>query len=80
MSLACRTSGEMRISNFMLWDLAYAVLYFSEKLWPEFSGRDLDDALLAYTSRSRRFGGGSGAGGGASKPHTPRVDAAAAQQ
>lgn len=50
----------MRISNFMLWDLAYAELYFCDKLWPEFSARDLDDALRAYTSRNRRFGAGSG--------------------
>lgn len=64
----------------MLWDLAYAELYFSEKLWPEFSGRDLDDALLAYTSRSRRFGGGNGAGSGTLKPKASRADAAAAQQ
>lgn len=76
----CRTSGEMRISNFMLWDLAYSELYFSEKLWPEFCARDLDDALLAYTSRNRRFGAGAGSGTVESKPRTSIATASAAQQ
>jgi undecaprenyl diphosphate synthase len=52
-----RTSGEERISNFMLWRIAYAELYFSEKYWPEFSKNDLDHALNEYKKRERRFGG-----------------------
>jgi undecaprenyl diphosphate synthase len=51
-----RTSGEQRISNFMLWRSAYAELYFSEKNWPDFSEADLDLALASYSSRSRRIG------------------------
>jgi undecaprenyl diphosphate synthase len=69
----------MRISNFMLWDLAYAELYFSEKYWPDFTGRDLDDALLAYTSRSRRFGGSTGVVS-SSKSQPSVVKSGAAQQ
>jgi undecaprenyl diphosphate synthase len=55
--LLIRTSGEERISNFLLWQLAYTELYFSEKLWPDFDAHDLDQAFLAYESRQRRFGG-----------------------
>lgn len=51
-----RTSGEMRLSNFMLWRMAYAELYFTNKHWPEFSGQDLDEALAEYSRRNRRFG------------------------
>ena len=51
-----RTSGEQRISNFMLWQLAYAELYFPSVDWPGFSKKDLYKALLAYQSRDRRFG------------------------
>jgi undecaprenyl diphosphate synthase len=55
--LLIRTSGELRISNFLLWQLAYSELVFSEKLWPDFDARDLRDALADYASRRRRFGG-----------------------
>ena len=55
--LLIRTSGELRISNFLLWQCAYAELYFSDKLWPDFSEADLDEALAEYAGRQRRFGG-----------------------
>jgi undecaprenyl diphosphate synthase len=51
-----RTSGEMRISNFLLWQLAYAELYFTEVLWPDFDARELGNALEDFASRQRRFG------------------------
>jgi undecaprenyl diphosphate synthase len=55
--LLIRTSGELRISNFLLWQLAYTELVFVDKLWPDFDGRDLRSALADYASRRRRFGG-----------------------
>ena len=55
--LIIRTSGEERISNFMLWQLAYSELWFTDKLWPDFSKNDLYDAILDYQGRGRRFGG-----------------------
>ncbi len=54
--LIIRTGGEQRLSNFLLWQAAYAELYFSDKLWPEFDEAALDEALAAYTQRERRFG------------------------
>ncbi|MGA1862408.1 isoprenyl transferase [Deferribacter thermophilus] len=54
--LLIRTSGEMRISNFMLWRLAYAELYFTDVLWPDFNEEEFDKALNDYANRSRRFG------------------------
>jgi undecaprenyl diphosphate synthase len=51
-----RTSGEMRISNFLLWQLAYAELYFTEALWPDFDVQELHRALREYGLRQRRFG------------------------
>lgn len=54
--LHIRTGGEQRISNFLLWQLAYAELYFTERLWPDFAGADLNDALSFFASRERRFG------------------------
>ncbi|MDB5881588.1 MAG: uppS [Ramlibacter sp.] len=54
--LVIRTGGERRLSNFLLWQAAYAELYFTEKLWPEFDGAALDDALADYARRERRFG------------------------
>src|SRR5690348_15174417 len=55
--LLIRTSGEMRISNFLLWQIAYAELYVTETLWPDFTRRDLLQAVLAYQKRERRYGG-----------------------
>lgn len=55
--LMIRTSGEERISNFLLWQLAYAELYFTPVLWPDFTRKDLDEAIKAYQQRERRFGG-----------------------
>lgn len=54
--LLIRTSGEFRISNFLLWQLAYSELYFTEKLWPDFDERELEKAMEIYASRERRFG------------------------
>ena len=55
--LIIRTSGELRLSNFLLWQAAYAELYSTDVLWPDFNEKELDKALEAYASRSRRFGG-----------------------
>lgn len=57
LDLIVRTGNEYRISNFLLWQAAYAELYFSEVLWPDFSDKDVDDAVLAFSRRKRRFGG-----------------------
>lgn len=57
--LLVRTGGEFRISNFMLWDLSYAELYFTDVYWPDFTARHLHDAILSFKSRDRRFGGDS---------------------
>src|SRR5690606_36565699 len=54
--LMIRTSGEQRISNYLLWQLAYAELYFTNKMWPEFRRNDLFEALATYQNRERRFG------------------------
>ncbi len=54
--LVIRTSGEKRISNFMLWRAAYSELYFTDILWPDFTPRDLDDALADFAARKRRYG------------------------
>lgn len=54
--LMIRTSGERRISNFLLWQLSYAELYFTEKLWPDFRKEDLFEAIVDYQNRERRFG------------------------
>jgi len=54
--LMIRTSGEHRISNFLMWQLAYAELYFTDKLWPEFERQDFFDAIVDYQKRERRFG------------------------
>lgn len=54
--LLIRTGGEQRISNFLLWNLAYAEIWFCDRLWPEFGEREFDDALSFYASRQRRYG------------------------
>ncbi|MCP4552172.1 MAG: isoprenyl transferase [Bacteroidetes bacterium] len=54
--LLIRTSGERRISNFLLWQIAYAELYFTQTLWPDFRKEDLYEAIIDYQSRERRFG------------------------
>jgi undecaprenyl diphosphate synthase len=55
--LLIRTSGEMRVSNFLLWQIAYAEIWVTETLWPDFRRRDLLEALVAYQKRDRRYGG-----------------------
>jgi len=55
--LLIRTSGEMRISNFLLWQLSYAEIYMSKKLWPDFKKEDFKKAIDTYATRDRRFGG-----------------------
>jgi len=55
--LLIRTSGEMRISNFLLWQIAYAELYVTDTLWPDFSRTDLLKAVIEYQKRDRRYGG-----------------------
>ncbi|MFQ6672100.1 MAG: isoprenyl transferase [Candidatus Tectimicrobiota bacterium] len=54
--LLIRTSGELRLSNFLLWQVAYTELYFTDVLWPDFRSRDLLDAIIAFQKRQRRFG------------------------
>ncbi|MFL5574883.1 MAG: di-trans,poly-cis-decaprenylcistransferase [Gemmatimonadaceae bacterium] len=55
--LLVRTAGEQRLSDFLLWECAYAELYFTPRFWPDFGARDLAEALRAYERRDRRFGG-----------------------
>jgi undecaprenyl diphosphate synthase len=55
--LFIRTSGEMRLSNFLLWQISYAELFFTKKYWPDFRKKDLEDAVKIYQRRERRFGG-----------------------
>ena len=57
LDLLIRTSGEIRISNFLLWQLGYAELYFTNTLWPDFNEKELEKAIKDYQSRNRRFGG-----------------------
>jgi undecaprenyl diphosphate synthase len=54
--LIIRTGGEMRLSNFLLWQAAYSELYFSDKMWPDFDEKDLESAIQEFTKRKRRFG------------------------
>lgn len=56
--LLIRTGGELRSSNFLIWQTAYSEYYFTDVLWPDFSKEDIDKALLSYSQRQRRFGGG----------------------
>ncbi|MHD0319166.1 isoprenyl transferase [Fusobacterium sp. THCT1E2] len=55
--LLIRTSGEFRISNFLLWQIAYSEIYITEALWPDFDEKELDKAIESYNGRDRRFGG-----------------------
>jgi undecaprenyl diphosphate synthase len=61
LDLLVRTSGELRLSNFMLWEAAYAELVFAETLWPDFGEAQLREAVDTYAARERRFGGRNGA-------------------
>ena len=62
--LVIRTSGELRVSNFLLWQIAYAEIYVTDKLWPDFEGVDLLEAIADYQRRERRYGGLSAASNG----------------
>ncbi len=55
--LMIRTSGEQRLSNYLLWQLAYAEFYFTDTLWPDFNKKELEKAVEFYQTRDRRFGG-----------------------
>jgi undecaprenyl diphosphate synthase len=55
--LLIRTGGEKRLSDFLLWECAYAELYFTDRLWPDFGAEDLATAVAAFNARERRFGG-----------------------
>jgi undecaprenyl diphosphate synthase len=55
--LLIRSSGEQRISNFLLWDIAYSELYFTNTLWPDFDAGELDKAIVCFNQRDRRYGG-----------------------
>ena len=55
--LIIRPSGELRLSNFLLWQCAYSEFYFCDTLWPDFTRAELDKAIIAYQKRDRRFGG-----------------------
>ena len=54
--LLIRTGGELRVSNFLMWQAAYSEYYFTDALWPDFNQKELEKALLAYSQRQRRFG------------------------
>ncbi|HIQ50482.1 MAG TPA: UDP pyrophosphate synthase, partial [Nautiliaceae bacterium] len=51
------TSGEVRISNFLLWQCAYAEMFFTNTLWPDFNGKELEEIINSFKKRKRRFGG-----------------------
>ena len=55
--LIIRPGGELRLSNFLLWQCAYSEFYFCDTLWPDFGEKDLDEAIVAFQQRDRRFGG-----------------------
>ena len=71
--LVIRTSGEQRLSNFLLWQASYAEFYVTPKLWPDFSTADLAEAIAEYERRERRFGRTDG------KPHDGRAQVLAAR-
>ncbi len=66
--LIIRTSGELRVSNFLLWQLAYSELHIDQRLWPDFDAAAFDEALAAYAQRERRFGDTSAPGSSATAP------------
>ena len=68
--LLIRTSGEMRVSNFLLWQIAYAEIYVTDTLWPDFDRASLLEALIEYQHRERRYGGLSDQGRGSDKKQT----------
>ena len=55
--LVIRTSGEFRISNFLLWEIAYSEFYITDKYWPDFDEKELEKAILSFNKRDRRYGG-----------------------
>ena len=69
--LLIRTGGEFRISNFLLWQAAYSELIFTDKLWPDFDGAALDEAIAVFNGRERRFGQTSAQLGASVKSQTP---------
>lgn len=73
--LMIRTSGEMRISNFLLWQVAYSELYVTQTLWPDFRRTDLLEAIAAYQKRDRRFGGLKDAGAGGDSSDEQLIEA-----
>jgi undecaprenyl diphosphate synthase len=73
LDLLIRTSGEQRVSNFLLWQIAYSEIYFCPTLWPDFSQAEFFEALLAYQQRERRFGGLAPEGGVFSPPGIRRA-------
>ena len=73
--LLIRTGGELRISNFLLWQVAYSELYFSDKLWPDFDAVALDDAIAFFSGRERRFGQTSAQLPSNQAPHSARAHA-----
>lgn len=73
--LLIRTSGEMRISNFLLWQIAYSELYVTETLWPDFTRTDLLQAVLEYQKRDRRYGGLSAGAAPAPPPEAALIEA-----
>ncbi len=75
--LLIRTSGELRISNFLLWQIAYAEIWVTEKFWPDFRTEDLLEAVLDYQRRERRYGGLSGGSTRESEPAAALVGASA---
>lgn len=71
--LVIRTSGEMRISNFLLWQIAYSEIYVTDRLWPDFRGKHLLEAIREYQGRERRFGGLANAPAENSAEHEPSL-------
>jgi undecaprenyl diphosphate synthase len=70
LDLVIRTSGEMRLSNFLLWQAAYAEIYVTKTFWPDFSGVDLLEAIQEYQKRERRYGGLNEPNGNLSGSHS----------